>query len=191
MGFKNVNPEDLIVSIWFSKTSIWIFVDGYLDSLNLWYIIDIIPFSLAKNLLEVWVEYDISHVSKNTMINFIIDTSNEKIFLKIINNDKEYINNIKNSRENFDELVNIIFNFLYKNNINLSKIDNIFINRGPGKFTSIWSAISIVKALKISKNINIYGFDSGQITNNNYDKLFKLLKEGRLTKNFIEPKYLN
>ena len=191
MGFKNVNPEDLIVSIWFSKTSIWIFVDGYLDSLNLWYIIDIIPFSLAKNLLEVWVEYDISHVSKNTMINFIIDTSNETIFLKIINNDKEYINNIKNSRENFDELVNIIFNFLYKNNINLSKIDNIFISQGPGKLTSIRSAISIVKALKISKNINIYGYDSEQITNNNYDKLFKLLKEGRLTKNFIEPKYLN
>ena len=125
------------------------------------------------------------------MINFIIDTSNETIFLKIINNDKEYINNIKNSRENFDELVNIIFNFLYKNNINLSKIDNIFINRGPGKFTSIRSAISIVKALKISKNINIYGFDSGQITNKNYDILFKLLKEGRLTKNFIQPKYLN
>ena len=125
------------------------------------------------------------------MINFIIDTSNETIFLKIINNDKEYINNIKNSRENFDELVNIIFNFLYKNNINLSKIDNIFINQGPGKLTSIRSAISIVKALKISKNINIYGFDSGQITNKNYDILFKLLKEGRLTKNFIEPKYLN
>ena len=125
------------------------------------------------------------------MINFIIDTSNETIFLKIINNDKEYINNIKNSRENFDELVNIIFNFLYKNNINLSKIDNIFINRGPGKFTSIRSAIRIVKALKISKNINIYGFDSAQITNKNYDILFKLLKEGRLTKNFIEPKYLN
>jgi len=89
------------------------------------------------------------------MNNLIIDAAGEKIFLKIISNDKEYNIKVDNSRENFDELVNIIFNFLYKNNINLSKIDNIFINRGPGKFTSIRSAISIVKALKISKTKGI------------------------------------
>ena len=125
------------------------------------------------------------------MINLIIDTAGEKIFLKVISDSKEYINNLNNSRENFDELVKIIFNFLKQNNINLSKINNIFINQGPGKYTSIRSAISIVKALKISKNINIYGYYSSQIINNNYDILIKLLKEGRLTKNFIQPKYLN
>ena len=125
------------------------------------------------------------------MINLIIDTAGEKIFLKIISDGKEYINKLNNSRENFDELVKIIFNFLEQNNINLSKINNIFINQGPGKYTSIRSAISIVKALKISKNINIYGYYSSQIINNNYDILIELLKEGRLTKNFIQPKYLN
>ena len=125
------------------------------------------------------------------MINLIIDTSGEKIFLKIINNNKEYINKIDNCRENFDELVKIIFSFMYQNNINLSSADNVFVNQGPGKYTSIRSAISIVKALKISKNVNIYGYNSTQITNNNYDILLKLLKEGRLTKNFIQPEYLN
>ena len=132
-----------------------------------------------------------SHNKYDTMINLIIDTAGEKIFLKIITKNKEYINNHDNCRENFDELVKIIFNFLDQNNINLSKIDNIFINQGPGKYTSIRSAISIVKALRISKNINIYGYYSTQIINNNYDILMKLLKEGRLTKNFIQPKYLN
>jgi len=125
------------------------------------------------------------------MTNLIIDTAGEKIFLKIITKNKEYINNHDNCRENFDELVKIIFNFLDQNNINLLKIDNIFINQGPGKYTSIRSAISIGKALKISKNINIYGYYSTQIINNNYDILMELLKEGRLTKNFIQPKYLN
>ena len=125
------------------------------------------------------------------MINLIIDTAGEKIFLKIITKNKEYINNYDNCRENFDELVKIIFNFLKQNNINLSKINNIFINQGPGKYTSIRSAVSIAKALKISHNINIYGYYSTQIINNNYDILIKLLKEGRLTKNFIQPKYLN
>ena len=125
------------------------------------------------------------------MNNLIIDTAGEKIFLKIISKDKEY--NIKhdNCRENFDELVNLVFNFLEVNFINLSKIDNIFINQGPGKYTSIRSAISIVKALKITKSINIYGYYTSQISNNNYNILLKLLEEGRLTKNFIQPKYLN
>ena len=132
-----------------------------------------------------------SHNKYDTMINLIIDTAGEKIFLKIITKNKEYINNHDNCRENFDELVKIIFNFLDQNNINLLKIDNIFINQGPGKYTSIRSAISIVKGLKISKNINIYGYYSTQIINNNYDILMELLKEGRLTKNFIQPKYLN
>ena len=125
------------------------------------------------------------------MTNFIIDTAGEIIFLKIISDTEEYINNHDNSRENFDKLVKIIFNFFEENNINLAKIDNIFINQGPGKYTSIRSAISIVKALRISNKVNIYGYYSSQIINNNYDILIKLLEEGRLTKNFIKPKYSN
>ena len=123
------------------------------------------------------------------MTNLIIDTAGDKIFLKIISDSKEYINKYNNSRENFDELVKIIFNFLKQSNVELSKIKNIFINQGPGKYTSIRSGVSIVKALKISHNINIYGYYSAQIVDNNYDILIKLLKEGRLTKNFIQPKY--
>ena len=125
------------------------------------------------------------------MNNLIIDTAKEKIFLKFISGNKEYIIKHDNSRENFDELVNIVFDFLKKNCIDLSTVDNVFINQGPGKYTSIRSAISLVKALKISRNINIYGYNSSQITNNNHNILIKLLKEGRLTKDFIQPKYLN
>ena len=123
------------------------------------------------------------------MTNLIIDTAGEKIFLKIIFNDIEYSIKHDNSRENFDKLVILIFNFISKNNVELSKIDNIFINQGPGKYTSIRSAISIVKALKIQKKVNIYGYYSSQIINNDHFILLKLLKEGRLTKNFIQPKY--
>ena len=125
------------------------------------------------------------------MNNLIIDTAKEEIFLKFITKNKEYIIKHDNSRENFDELVNIVFNFLKENSIDLSTIDNVFVNQGPGKYTSIRSAISLVKALKISRNINIYGYYSSQITNNNHNILIKLLKEGRLTKDFIQPKYLN
>ncbi len=123
------------------------------------------------------------------MNNLIIDAAGEKIFLKIISDDKEYNIKVDNSRENFDELVKIIFSFLNKNDIDLSKIHNVLVNQGPGKYTSIRSAISIAKALNISRNINIYGYYSTQITNNDYYILLKLLEEGRLTKHFIQPKY--
>ena len=125
------------------------------------------------------------------MNNLIIDTAGEKIFLKFISNNEEYNINYDNSRENFDEIVKIIFNFIGKNNKSLSMIDNIFINQGPGKYTSIRSGISIVKALKISNKVNVYGYNSTQIINNNYDILLDLLKQGRLTKDFIQPKYSN
>ena len=61
------------------------------------------------------------------MNNLIIDNIGEKILLKIIRNNKEYNTKLDNCRENFDEIVKIIFNFLDKNNINLSKNDNIFV----------------------------------------------------------------
>ena len=125
------------------------------------------------------------------MNNLIIDAAGEKILLKIISKDKEY--NIKhdNSRENFDEFIKLVFNFLKENYIFLSENDNIFINQGPGKYTSIRSAISLAKGLRISKKVNIYGYYTSQITDNNHNILFKLLKEGRLTKDFIQPKYSN
>ncbi len=123
------------------------------------------------------------------MNNLIIDTAGEKILLKIISKEREYNIKYDNSRKNFDELVKIIFDFLDQYNIKISKIDNIFVNQGPGKYTSIRSAISVAKAIRISKKINIYGYYSTQIVNNNYGNLVKLIKEGRLTNNFIQPKY--
>ena len=125
------------------------------------------------------------------MNNLIIDTAGEKILFIIISNDKEYSITHDNSRENFDKLVKLVFNFLEENDLHVSKIDNVFINQGPGKYTSIRSALSLAKALKVSKKLNIYGYYKSQITNNNYNILVNLLKEGRLTKDFIQPKYLN
>ena len=125
------------------------------------------------------------------MNNLIIDTAGETIFFKIITNQNEYNIKHNNCRENFDELVNLVFEFLNRYDIELSKINNIFVNQGPGKYTSIRSAISLVKAINVSMNINIYGYFSSQITNNNYKNLINLLEEGRLTKNFIQPKYSN
>ncbi len=125
------------------------------------------------------------------MKNLIIDAAAEKIFFKIIIENKSYTTDYSNCRENFDKFVTLLISFLGKNQVKINEIDNIFINQGPGKFSSIRSSIAIAKALKLTNNINIYGFNSGDIVNKNYDYIIDLFNKGMLSKNLIKQQYTN
>ena len=52
----------------------------------------------------------------------------------------------------------------------ISKIDNILVNQGPGKFSGIRSSIALAKALSITNKLNLYGFNSQQIELKDYIK---------------------
>ncbi len=130
-------------------------------------------------------------VNNNSMNNLIIDAANEKILFKIITITKSYTSEYPNSRENFDKLTILLFNFLKENNMKISKIDNILVNQGPGKFSGIRSSIALAKALSITNKLNLYGFNSQQIELKDYKKVLNLLKKGILKKNLIKPKYLS
>jgi len=123
------------------------------------------------------------------MITLIIDAAKDKVFLKIIKENKSYTNEFSNSRENFDKFTGLIFKFLKKNNINVNKINNILINLGPGKSSSIRASISIAKALSITNKLNLCGFKSKQVKNKNYNEIFELFSKGKLKKNLIKPNY--
>ena len=127
----------------------------------------------------------------NTIIimNLIVDAAKDKVFLKIITNKQSYTNEYSNTKENFDKMGIIIFEFLEKNNFKLEEIKNLYVNIGPGKFSSIRSSIVSCKALSMSNNINLYGFSSNQIENNDYKKLLELSEKGVLMKNLINPIY--
>ena len=125
------------------------------------------------------------------MNNLIIDATNEKILFKIITITKSYTSEYPNSRENFDKLTILLFNFLKENNMKISKIDNILVNQGPGKFSGIRSSIALAKALSITNKLNLYGFNSQQIELKDYKKVLSLLKKGILKKNLIKPEYLS
>ncbi len=124
------------------------------------------------------------------MANLIIDAAKDKILLIIIFDNKSYTNEYLNSRENFDKLSVLIFEFLKKNGLKIDQLTNIFVNQGPGKFSGIRSSITICKAISMSNPINLYGFSSSQIKNNNYNKVLDLLKKGALIKNLIKPIYI-
>ena len=128
-------------------------------------------------------------VKKIKMKNLIIDAAADKIFFKVINDNESYTSDYPNSRENFDKFVTLLFNFLKKNKINIKEINNIFVNQGPGKFSGIRTSISAAKALSITNKLNLYGFDSELVKNQNYDKIIDLFNKGLLIKNLIKPQY--
>ena len=123
------------------------------------------------------------------MKNLIIDAAADKIFFKVINDNESYTSDYPNSRENFDKFVTLLFNFLKKNKINIKEINNIFVNQGPGKFSGIRISISTAKALSFTNKLNLYGFDSELVKNQNYDKIIDLFNKGLLIKNLIKPQY--
>ena len=123
------------------------------------------------------------------MNNLIIDAAADKIFFKVINDNESYTSDYPNSRENFDKFVTLLFNFLKKNKINIKEINNIFVNQGPGKFSGIRTSISTAKALSFANKLNLYGFNSELVKNQNYDKIIDLFNKGLLIKNLIKPQY--
>ena len=123
------------------------------------------------------------------MINLIIDAASDKIFFKIITKSKSYTTEYGNSRENFDKFVLLLFKFLKENNIKIEQINNIFINQGPGKFSSIRTSLSVAKGLSITNKLNLYGFNSDQLTDHDYSEIIELFNKGLLKKNLIKLQY--
>ena len=179
-----------MICICFLNTLIWMLVDGYLFSLNLWYIIDTTPWSLGWYLIVFSANEGL--IMKNKIKKkLIIDAANEKIIFKIIDNNKIYTNDYENSRKNFDKFAVLLFNFLNKKTMSFDIIDKVLVNLGPGKYSSIRTSISTLKAINLIYKFKIYGFSSKDVEKYDYSNVLELLKKGKLIKNLIKPLYLS
>ena len=123
------------------------------------------------------------------MINLIIDAANEKIVFAIITDEQSYTTSHVNSRENFDNFMELLLKFLKKIKIKISDISRIFVNSGPGKFTSLRISLSIAKAISFANNISLIGFKSHDLSNKNYKSLIKMDKKKLSNKSLINPMY--
>ena len=123
------------------------------------------------------------------MNNLIIDAANDKIFFTIMADNKSYTSEFSNNRENFDKLTILIIKFLKNHDLNVENLSNIFVNQGPGKFSGIRASLATAKALSFVNKIDLYGFNSDQVIDQNYVKIIDLFNKGVLIKNLIKPQY--
>ena len=123
------------------------------------------------------------------MKNLIIDATKEEVFFSVITNLQSYNTSYINIRENFDKFMELLLVFFKKNKIKLKDIEKIFVNHGPGKLSNIRASIATAKAIALSNNIVLYGFNSKDFDGKDYKKLLKLEKNNLLNKELIKTQY--
>ncbi|MDC0216332.1 peptidase M22 [Candidatus Pelagibacter sp.] len=121
----------------------------------------------------------------------VIDGSLDKITFFSNFNNKSYSKYIEASKNNNEKFSLLLFDFFDENKIVLKELDNIFVNQGPGKFSGIRTSIAIAKALSITNNLDLFGFNINDLKNGDYMNIKALYKEGKLIKNLIKPVYLS
>ena len=79
-------------------------------------------------------------------------------------------------------------------NLELKKIQKIYVNRGPGSFAGIRNSLSIVKALHLAKKIDYYCYSFKDFPEENeikYENIPKLCEKFKVKKNLINPIYMS
>ena len=128
------------------------------------------------------------------MTKLILDAARDKIFLMIIDEHINYNISYENSKTNYEKLTLLITEFLDSKNMNLKKISEIYVNRGPGSFAGIRNSLSVVKAFHLANKIDYFCFsfdDFGEENDAKYELIPKLCEKFSVKKNLINPIYMS
>ena len=128
------------------------------------------------------------------MSKLIIDAAKDKVFFMIIDNNNNYNITHENSKNNYEKLTMLINEFLKSRNLNLSKISQIYVNRGPGSFAGVRNSLSVVKAIHMANKIDYYCYSFTDFLNENevkYENIPNLCEKFKVKKNLINPIYLS
>ena len=114
---------------------------------------------------------------------------NNKIGLRVDNN--FYIHTLDQKINNNDQLVSSILNLIKKHKVNFNNNFSILVNNGPGSFSSIRISLAIAKGIKISKNVNLFGFNNTDLGQFSLVNIELLIKKKLFQKNLIKPSYIS
>ena len=113
----------------------------------------------------------------------------DKIGLRI--NQNFYIHELDYKVNKNDQLVSNILNLLNKYKVNIDNKFSIIVNIGPGSFSSIRTSLSVAKGMKISKNINLYGFKDSDLKQFDLVNIELLISNDLIQNKLIKPIYLS
>ena len=114
---------------------------------------------------------------------------NDKIGLRI--NENFYIHELDYKVNKNDQLVLNILNLVKKYKVNIDNKFSIIVNIGPGSFSSIRTSLSVAKGIKISKNINLYGFKNSDLKQFDLVNIELLIRRKLMQNELIKPIYLS
>ena len=126
------------------------------------------------------------------MTKLIIDATSSEVFFMIITSNNNYNISYENSKKNYERLTILLKDFLMSKNLDLKKISEIYINRGPGSFAGIRNSLSVVKAIHLVNKIDYYCFSFRDFYGENhikYEFIPDLCKKFKVEKNLINPIY--
>ena len=114
---------------------------------------------------------------------------NDKIGLRIKQN--FYIHELDYKINKNDQLVSNILNLVKKYKVNIDNGFSIIVNIGPGSFSTIRTSLSVAKGIKISKNINLYGFKNSNLKQFDLANIELLISKDLIQNKLIKPIYLS
>ena len=99
----------------------------------------------------------------------------------------------ENTKINYEKLTLIINDFLSFNNLKITQINEIYINKGPGSFAGIRNSLSVVKAFNVAKKIDYYGYNLVDFIGEDdvsHENIPNLCNKFKIKKNLINPIYI-
>ena len=114
---------------------------------------------------------------------------NDRIGLRI--NQNFYIHELDFKVNKNDQLVSNILNLVKKYKVNIDNKFSIIVNIGPGSFSAIRTSLSVAKGIKISKNINLYGFKNSDLKQFDLANIELLIGNDLVQNKLIKPIYLS
>ena len=98
---------------------------------------------------------------------------------------------INKYQENNEILVSTILNLISKHKANINNDFTVLVNNGPGSFSTIRVALAAAKGIKISKNVNLFGFKDKDLSQFNLENIEVLIDKNLIEKKLIKPLYLS
>ncbi len=114
---------------------------------------------------------------------------NDKVGLKINNN--FFVHDFQTKIQNNEILVSTILNLTKKHKANINKDFTVLVNNGPGSFSTIRVALAVAKGIKISNNVNLFGFKDEDLLQFNLENIEVLINKNLIEKKLIKPLYFS